>query len=215
MDSPTTLRVYRRPAFLRERHMPSELVVQGTVEIRVHMTGALWFAEVEAQGSDHLRVRLRTGELGALPSLAEGMAVDCAMESADGRYCVEAHVLRQDGALLWLTIAPVWIRAENRQSPRMTGGFTVAYTAGEASGIAACLDISAGGMRLRMANPLPLRSSVGLSFTLPGEPQPVDLDGTVLYVHSLEDDTPGVDVGVKFRHVPVADGARIARFCHF
>jgi hypothetical protein len=192
--------------------MPSDLVVQGVVEIRVRVTGALWFAEVEAQGTDHLRVRLRAGELGALPTLTEGMAVDCAMESADGRYCVVAHVLRQNEALLWLTMPPVWQRTENRQSPRVTGGFPVNYSAGEASGTGACLDISGGGMRLRLANPLPLRSSVDLSFTLPGEVLPVTLVGTVLYIHPLDDDAPGVDVGVKFRHVPVVDGTRIARF---
>jgi hypothetical protein len=193
--------------------MAAEVSVTGTAEIRLEATGVVWLADVEAQGGDHLRVRLRPDSLGVLPQLATDTAVGCAMDGADGRYYVDATVLEQEGPVLWLRIALAWSRTERRQNLRAPGGFPVSYRMGEVEGIAACMDVSAGGMRLRMAQAPPSRAHMTLSFKLPGEPVPVRTEGLVIYTRPAEAPGTGTDVGVKFQNLSPRDAARIQGYC--
>jgi hypothetical protein len=185
----------------------------GLVELRVDSTGALWFADVEAQGSEHLRVRLRPGELGTLPTLPGGTAVDCGMDSETGRLRIAANVINQKGAVLWLGLPPAWWKEDRRRSPRCVGGFPVTYTLDDVSTIGACQDIAAGGLRVRAAEPLPVDTSIDLLFRLPGDKSPVRTSAVVLYARPSNDGSESVDMGMKFIRLGIQDGVRIARFC--
>jgi hypothetical protein len=188
---------------------------KGTVELLLKTTGVCWFASIVAQDAERLCLRLRPDELGVLPVFAEGTSLECSMWSLDGdgeRYYVTGAVLSQAGESLWLHIPPIWRMSERRNASRTTGGFAVRYGSEEVNGVAACMDVSAGGLRVRMKNPLPQRSAVHLLFTLPGEALPVEAQGRVLYVRSQEDEA-GCDVGIKFVCLSPGDSARIARYC--
>src|SRR5438105_14125285 len=106
--------------------MAAEVGSGHEVELRSMATGAVWMAVVEAQGADHLRVRVQPDEIGALPVLPPGVALECAMDSPEGRYFVSATAIAQKSELLWLEISPMSRRPERRATRRPAGAFQVA-----------------------------------------------------------------------------------------
>jgi len=185
----------------------------GVAEIRVTMTGRLWLADIEAQEAHRLSLRIRSDELGVLPLLGPGAAVECALDADEGRCCVAATVTDQSGEQLSLCLPPAWRGVERRTAARMSGGFAVSYVAGDGTGGGVCVDISAGGMRLRTDRAIPPWSAVDLEFILPGELLPLRIRGIVLYVHSVETGASAFDLGMKFLHQQREDEDRIARYC--
>jgi hypothetical protein len=194
--------------------MTAEVSTGCEVELRSMATGALWVADVEAQGAEHLRVRVRPDEIGVMPVLPAGTALECAMDSQDGRYFVSATAIAQQSDLIWLEISPMWRRTERRAFRRYSGAFQVHYFHDQRHGIAACLDISAGGCRLRVKSPLPVQSSIELVFTLPGTPLPMRTQARILHVRPSDGAQTAVDLGIKFTDLAVEDGARLARYCN-
>src|SRR5438105_1190678 len=167
-------------------------------ELQLRMAGLPWLAKVEAQGGDHVRVRVQGDELGAVPQVGPGTLIECAMDSPEARYHADVTVLKQEGDVLWLRIPTTWSRTERRCSPRLTSLFSVSYVSDGHSGVGACLDISAGGMRLRIARTLPGHSRITLDFTLPGEDEPIRITGLVLYCAPGSGMGKGIDTGIKF-----------------
>ncbi len=186
---------------------------ESMVELKLATTGVVWHAILEAQGTDHLRVRLRPDDLGVLPALAAGTSLECTMRSEEGSYYVIGSVLKQQAATIWLSLPKIWRKEERRDSVRATGGFVVKYIIDTTSGVAACMDVSAGGMRLRTNRAFPRMSHVYLLFTLPGEALPVHVQGLVLHSIPVEAPAQGVDLGIKFSNLAIGDATRIARYC--
>jgi hypothetical protein len=184
-----------------------------TVELRLATTGVVWIAELEAQGAEHLRVRLREDDLGVLPILTPGTSLECTMRSEDGRYYVVGSVLQQSRATVWLSLPPMWRKTERREFARQSGGFAVRYDSEFANGIAHCVDVSAGGMKIRVKQELRAKSRMELLFTLPGEALPVRVQGVVLHCKPAEIAENGFELGVKFSDLQIGDAARIARYC--
>jgi len=180
--------------------------------IRLTATEAAWFADIEAQGSEHLRVRLRPAERGPMPAWAEGTTLECAMDGSDGLYSAEAVVLKQAGAYLWLRVPPVWVRGERRQHPRVQGGFPVRYKAKGIEGIGVCQNISVGGLRLRVGKAIPERTRLELRFSLPGETATLRLEGLVLRVSPIQDGATGYDIGIKLIGLSPSDSACLFRY---
>lgn len=189
-----------------------ELQGIGAGTVHLMATGMAWFADVEAQGSEHLRVRLRPPMQGAMPTWAVGTTLQCAMDADDGRYSTEAVVLKQVGAYLWLRVAMTWARGERRQHKRAVGGFPVRYRARGIDGLGVCQDLSVGGMRLRVARALPVQTRVQLHCNLPGESAALRLEGLVMRVVPVEDMETGWEMGLKFVGLSLADSARLARY---
>ena len=73
------------------------------------------------------------------------------MRSDEGSYYVIGNVLKQQSGTVWFSLPPFWRMEERRDSTRNTGGFVVNYVGdsanGEVNGVAACMDVSAGGLR--------------------------------------------------------------------
>jgi hypothetical protein len=187
--------------------------MEGLVELKLATTGIVWMAHVEAQGTDHLRVKLKGDDLGVLPVLTTGTSLECTMRAADGRYYVIGSVLKQESAIVWLSLPPIWRMEERRDTTRNTGGFGVKYVNSEASGLASCIDISAGGIRVRTRTELTSRTHVELLFTLPGEALPVRVEGIILYSRPAEKIEHGFETGVKFIDLAIGDSMRISRYC--
>jgi hypothetical protein len=186
---------------------------RATIELKLTTTGVVWLADLEAQGTEHLRVRLRADDLGVLPVLAAGTSLECTMRSPDGDYYVTGTILQQVNATLWLSLPPMWRKAERRDFARQSGGFAVKYFSDKANGVAACVDISAGGIKIRVKQPLPERSKLELFFTLPGEGLPVEVQGLILHCNATDTTDGGFDLGIKFTNLQLGDAARIARYC--
>jgi len=197
----------------KESDVSAQTDMEGLVELKLATTGIVWIAHVEAQGTDHLRVRLRNDDLGVIPVLTTGTSLECTMRAEDGRYYVIGSVLKQESATVWLSLPPIWRMEERRDTTRNTGGFGVKYVSSEASGLASCIDISAGGVRIRTRGTLSSRSHVEMLFTLPGEALPVRVEGIVLYSRPAEKIEHGFETGVKFLNLAIGDSMRITRYC--
>lgn len=193
--------------------MTSQTNERAAIELKLATTGVVWLADLEAQGAEHLRVRLRADDLGVLPALAAGTSLECTMRSPDGDYYVTGRVLQQVNATLWLSLPPMWRKEERRDFARQSGGFAVKYFADKANGVAACVDISAGGIKIRAKQALTVKTRLELFFTLPGEGLPVRVQGLVLHCNPAESTDSGFDVGIKFSGLQIGDAARIARYC--
>jgi hypothetical protein len=81
-------------------------------------------------------------------------------------------------------------------------------------GKALCVDVSAGGFRLRTTHIFAQRETITLEFKLPGDSTLIRTDGIVLRVGGIEGPGAGFEIGVKFVRMRPVDGARLAAFCH-
>ncbi len=183
-------------------------------DIHLKTTGQTWLGDLEASGSNHIRLRLLPTETGALPRLAVGTSVDCAVGEGAKRFFAEGKVLKQEGAVVWLDVPCNWTRTERRISNRSSTAFPVSYHSKDFNGKASCVDIGVGGFRLRVRHTIPKGTAVSVDFILPGDDVPVRTDGLVLRMDGTDGFDLGVEIGVKFIRMRPADGARIAKYCH-
>lgn len=191
--------------------MAIEQTILQDADLCLQAEGLKWYADVEAQGAEHLRVRLRASDIGVGPQWPADTRVECFMATEGGRYNVEATVLRQEGDLVWLRIPPSWNTGERRRSARVATSFPVTCKVDGVELQAFCRDLSVGGMRLRMAKGLRKGTRIELWFTLSDDPEPLQVEGTILYQKPAEDMDGQTDLGIKFSSLDPADGARIAR----
>ena len=187
--------------------------IKSLVEIHTKSTHETWLATAEAVEDDRLRVEVCSAGVIGIPYWHEAALVQCMINGNDGRYHVEAVVLKQSGGTLWLHIPPILTRVDRRKHPRITGAFPVSYRTEEMDGIAVCLDVSAGGMRLRMSGELKEGTTLDLYFVLPGDPLPVRAQASVVHSYGEAPGTAGADVGVHLTTISSADCARIAHYC--
>src|SRR5262245_7112976 len=103
----------------------------GSADIRLKTTGQTWLGDLEASGSNHIRLRLLPTETGVLPRLAEGTSVDCAVGPAAERVFAEGTVVKQEGSTVWLNVHSSWARTERRKSVRSSTAFPVEYRSAE------------------------------------------------------------------------------------
>src|SRR5947209_18305402 len=98
----------------------------GALELSTEGAEDRWPAEIEAQGTDHLRVRL-VAVTGEMPRFSNGSALRCMMEDTSGRYTAGARVLSQNGSTLWLNVEPQWRKGGRRTHPRTAAGFGISF----------------------------------------------------------------------------------------
>jgi uncharacterized protein (TIGR02266 family) len=95
---------------------------------------------------------------------------------------------------------------EKRVHPRVP---LVAKVEAESDGyafLAVAQDISAGGMRLATANPLPVGATLEVTFVLPGRERKIRVRAVVRYV------IEGTAMGVQFQNLAADDLAAIRSF---
>ena len=185
----------------------------GEIELAVDGTDQRWKAEIEAQGTDHLRVRL-VSDRDDQAKFQIGSRVTCTMEESAERYSAEARVLSQNGPTLWLNVEPQWRKGGRRSDARVDGGFGVSYTIGEQTGIGLCMNVSSGGLRLRVPEQLPVDTPIHLLFRLPEQRKPVVVGARVLYHRTLEGLEVSLEAGLKFVEMPIAEAVRLTSFCN-
>lgn len=184
----------------------------GPAGARVTLEDKSWPVTIEAQGGDHLRVRLHRDGSTPFPDVPEGTRLDLTMASKDGGYYAETTVLKQTGNLLWLRIPAIWDSLERRGSRRGPGGFGVIYQVDGVSHRGKCINIGVGGMMMRASRPWPAMTRLNVQFRLPGEETPMHLQGLVIRSTRILDLLDAVDVGIKFVSVEAEDIARIAKY---
>src|SRR5262245_15118938 len=104
--------------------MEAQMEKQGKADIRLKTTGQTWLGDLEASGTNHIRLRLLPTETGVLPRLAEGTSADCAVGEETQRYYTEGTILKQEGAVIWLDVNGNWSRTERRTSSRSSTAFS-------------------------------------------------------------------------------------------
>jgi len=83
---------------------------------------------------------------------------------------------------------------ERREGPRIPIEMWVEETTGSERYFRRAGNLSRGGLRLEHTIPLPLGTTVNLTFTLPGDKSPVDVSGEIVSAAAPED----LRMGVKF-----------------
>ena len=190
----------------------TEMQPFGEIELAIDGTEQRWKAEIEAQGTDHLRVRL-SDDWDDVARFTIGSRVTCTMEESAERFSAEARVLSQNGPTLWLNVEPQWRKGGRRSHGRIDASFGVTYTVGEETGIGLCLNLSSGGVRIRVADPIPTETPVQLLFRLPEQRKPVVVGARVLYHRALQGPECSLEAGLKFVELPIGEAVRITSFC--
>ena len=95
---------------------------------------------------------------------------------------------------------------EKRVSRRVPIVTRVEAHAGEAPHIILAQNISAGGMLVRTADPVPEGETIQLHFSLPGVDREIRLSAIVQHV------TPGEFMGLRFTEMSPADADAIRQF---
>jgi uncharacterized protein (TIGR02266 family) len=83
---------------------------------------------------------------------------------------------------------------ERREGPRIPIEMWVEETTGSERYFRRAGNLSRGGLRLEHTIPLPVGTTVNLTFTLPGDKSPVDVSGEIVSAAAPED----LRMGVKF-----------------
>src|SRR5262249_29952547 len=140
----------------------------------------------------HLRVRILEGppqgvkaRNTAVPGFPTGSHVVCTMEDVSGRYSAGARILSQSGLTLWLNVEPNWRKGSRRAHTRADAGFGVSYEPDDVTGVGLCVNLSPGGIRIRVGESLPLETPIRLVFRLPQQKKPLIVGARVLYQRSL------------------------------
>lgn len=167
-------------------------------QISIETERGHWCAEVEAQSSDYLRLRLVTELNDSLPELPAGEEVDCMAVDDGGRCYARARVVEQRGELIWLKIAPIWTRKEKRRSQRLHADFDVKCFVHERESIGRCVDISAGGMRLMMEECLPVMTRLRIQFQIAQDEPMMTFQAMVIHHEPAKDGSNRFEVGLKF-----------------
>jgi hypothetical protein len=185
----------------------------GEIELAIDGAEQKWKAEIEAQGTDHLRVRLAANSHDQ-NRFTIGSKVTCTIEESEERFSAEARVLSQNGPTLWLNVEPQWRKGGRRSHARVDGGFGVTYTVGEETGIGLCLNVSSGGIRIQVPDRIPKDTPVQLLFRLPEQRKPIVVGARVIYHRWLKESEDYLEAGLKFVELPIAEAVRITAFCN-
>src|SRR5687767_5560339 len=132
-----------------------------------------WLGDVLAYTGGYLRVALRNNGVEDWPRWDAATPVKCVIHEGDRRHASDGTILKQSRELVWVQVPPTWSGPDRRDAQRQLGGFRVRYEAEGESGVAQCLDISAGGIRLLAPVSLPELSRLSLEFRLPNDRRPV------------------------------------------
>ena len=170
-----------------------------------------WLGDVLAYTGGYLRVALRSTGAEDWPRWDAATPAKCVIHEGDRRHASDGTILKQTRELVWVQVPPTWSGPDRRHAQRQLGGFRVRYEAEAGAGVAECLDISAGGIRLLAPVPIPELSRLRLEFRLPNDRRPVQTEGIVLRSRK---DNDIVEVGVKFADTRVVDSVRIATYCY-
>jgi hypothetical protein len=100
---------------------------------------------------------------------------------------------------------------ERRQQVRNAVDFPVTVVLNDRQWAARCVNISAGGLRIRLSEPLPLWQRLALHFQIPGCEESFHVEGMALYATPVNGAENGVDAGIKFLGLSPAEGAHISR----
>lgn len=96
--------------------------------------------------------------------------------------------------------------SDKRAHPRVPLVAKVDVGGEDRSFLAVTQDISAGGMRIATANPLPVGASLEITFILPGLERTIRVRAVVRHV------VEGSAMGVQFQNLPADDAAAIREF---
>lgn len=171
-------------------------------EARLSAENGTWVADVEAQGADHLRLRFRTPVSGNLPRWVPGTALTCVLKSETDTIFAEVSLLKCASGIAWITCPAHWEDWDRRSARREVGGFLVQYTIGSHIGSAECVNVSAGGIRLRMPFAVQKGTKARVSFALPGSDEQVTYGALAVQVD-------GDEVGFKLTGLAPHQGLRI------
>ena len=94
---------------------------------------------------------------------------------------------------------------ERRSGPRIPLEMWVEETTAEERYFRRAGNLSRGGLRLEHTIPLPLGTTVNLTFTLPGDDAPVSISGQIVSSASPED----LQMGLKFVNITAEAQRRI------
>jgi|SRR5579863_1745157 len=89
------------------------------------------------------------------------------------------------------------VSEERRGGPRIPIEMWVEETTGSERYFRRAGNLSRGGLRLEHTIPLPVGTSVNLTFTLPGDKAPIEVTGEIVSATPPED----LRMGVKFTHL--------------
>jgi hypothetical protein len=181
-------------------------------EAHVMLRGKSYPVIIEAQGGDHLRVRLHSDPSASPPNMPEGTQLELKLVSQDKGFYAKTTLLKQVGDLLWLRIPAIWDSLERRSSQRRPGGFRVVYQVDEVEYCGECINIGVGGIMMRASQYWPPMTRLRLQFCLPLQPIPLHLQGLVIRTTHVLDLPDTVDLGIKFMNVTAEDMLRIARY---
>jgi hypothetical protein len=170
-----------------------------------------WLGDILAYTGGYLRVSLHSNGSDEWPQWDAATPAKCLIHEGERRYASDATILKQNRELVWVQVPPTWSGPDRRHDRRQLGGFHVRFEGEGQSGVARCLDISSGGIRLRAPVHLPEKARLKLEFRLPSDRKPVQTEGIILRAYP---DSDAVYLGVKFADTPVVDSVRIATYCY-
>lgn len=192
----------------------------------------IFLADIEAQGGDHLRLRLRTLDT-TMTAWEEGTEVDCLLPTEAGSDqeadCLQGKILRQRGSLLWIHIpyalpqtvtvegltrpetdAILIRRTERRTEDRHSTSCAVecSWSGGKLVGEAA--DVSVGGLRVRLTEEITRGTRLNMTLNLSKEAKPINAQGLVVYVQQDLLHPNRFEAGIKFIGWTPYDAARLS-----
>ncbi len=173
-----------------------------------------WSGTVEAQGPDHIRVRFQPGVGQDAPSLTVGERVECSLVDGSRRHNSTGKVLKQSDSVAWIQVPATWTQREQRAAQRAAVGFSVTYDYLGETYVGRCLNVSVGGMRLRVPSPPAESSRLRVKFVLPGETRAVSTEAQVIRLSDSCEEKQQYEVGLKFSGIVPELGAYLATVLH-
>jgi uncharacterized protein (TIGR02266 family) len=101
---------------------------------------------------------------------------------------------------------------EQRQAlPRVATTIEITFQHDDVSVRTFMVNLSSGGIFIKTDNPLPIDSPLGMRFHLPGDPEIMEMQGTVVWVKQKSNVFPA-GMGVQFTEIAPVHCARIQAF---
>jgi hypothetical protein len=105
---------------------------------------------------------------------------------------------------------------EQRKFGRLHQPFEVRYRLAEVGTIwetATTVNLSAGGMRIRVSNPIESDTTLELQLQVPGSPHPMFLKGVVVWTQWQA--AEALELGVEFRNLTLNQQLQLDQMVHF
>src|SRR5438105_13533821 len=125
--------------------MANRSIMKAKVSIKIGKETRL--GDVLAYTGGYLRVSLRSDGTEDWPRWDAATHARCVIYEGERRHASDGTILKQDRDLVWVQVPPTWSGPDRRAQKRHLGGFRVRYEADGESGVAHCINISAGGIR--------------------------------------------------------------------